>query len=386
MASGVKNYDVEVNGVIYTTTTLTSVTVSGRTPETEYTCRVRARDNAGNTSAWSSPIVVETAASGGDVTNPTTPTGLNSSSITQTGAVVSWTASTDNVAVTKYQVEVNGSNLGDESTSLSRTLSGLTENTLQSVRVRAGDAAGNWSAWTTAHTFTTLSSGGGGGGTPVAAYAFSEGSGTTSADAVGTRHLSGLASSASWVAGHTGNGLSYNGGVITVPTITGLQTASRTLMFWARPGGLGDGWWVQFLITAQDTAAWGIGKINGGLYCRARISGAPQNLTQAALPVNEWHHVAITYDGSTFRGYVNGVQFSSQALTGTIDTANSALIFDAGAQVQIDDLRFYNTALTGGQITTAMDTPVYHHEAPDPPLGGSGLEKTYRDRRARNAA
>lgn len=359
MPSGVKNYDVEVNGTIYTTTTATSVTVTGRTPSTGYTCRVRSRDNAGNTSAWSSSIVVTTAASGGDTTAPTVPTGLGSTSITQTSATVSWTASTDAVGVTKYQVEVNSVVLGDESTSLSRSLSSLTANTLQSVRVRAGDAAGNWSAWTTAHTFTTLAESGGGGGTPLAAYAFNEGSGTTSADAVGTRHLSGLGASASWAAsGHTGTALAKNASHVVVPTITGLQTSARTLMFWAKPTGTSDGWWTQFYITSGDTAAWGIGRIGGSLYCRARIGGSNTNLTTTGLASGTWAHVAITYDGTTFRAYLNGTQFSSQALSGTIDTANEVRIFDAGSAVEIDDLRLYGTALDATAIQAARDTAV----------------------------
>ena len=54
MPSGVKNYDVSLDGgaTVYTTVTAptTSVTITGRAPETEYTCCVRARDNAGNVS------------------------------------------------------------------------------------------------------------------------------------------------------------------------------------------------------------------------------------------------------------------------------------------------------------------------------------------------
>jgi len=363
MPSGVKNYDVSIdNGAtVYTVVTAptTAVTITGRTPSTVHQCRVRARDNAGNVSAWSTAVAVTTAASGGDTTAPTVPTGLGSSGITQTGATVAWTASTDAVGVTKYQVEVNGVTLGDESTSLSRALTGLTAATLQSVRVRAGDAAGNFSAWTTAHTFTTLSSGGGGGGTPLAAYAFNEGSGTTAADAIGSRHLTGLGSSASWAsAGHTGSALAKSGGPVPVPSYAGLQTAARTLMFWAKPTTTSDGWWVQFHITSGDTAAWGIGRIGGQLLGRARIGGSNTALTTTAPAVGTYVHVAITYDGTTFRAYLNGTQFSSQALSGTLASADEVLIFDAGSAFEIDDLRFYPEALDATAIQAARDTPV----------------------------
>jgi chitodextrinase len=358
-----KNYDVSRDGgaTVYTTVThpTTSVTITGATPSTGYPCCVRARDNAGNVSAWSPVVVVTTAASGGDTTAPTVPTGLAHSGVTQTGATVSWTGSTDAVGVTKYQVRVNGVTLGDESTSTSRALTGLTAGTAQSWDVRAGDAAGNWSAWATADTFNTLPSGGGGGATPAAAYGFNEGSGTTAADAIGSRTLTGLAPSASWAAaGHTGSALAKSGGAVIVPNSAGLQTASRTLMFWAKPTATSDGWWVQFYIASLDTAAFAIGRIGGQLYCRCRIGSSNTNLTTSPLAVGTYAHVAITYDGTTFRAYLNGTQFSSQALTGTIATADDARIFDPGSAVEPDDLRFYTTALDATAIQAAMNTPV----------------------------
>ncbi len=367
MPSGVKNYDVSIdNGAtVYTTTVgpVTSVTVTGRTASTAHQCRVRARDNAGNVSAWSTAVTVTTAASSGDTTAPTVPTGLGSSSITQTGATVSWTASTDAVGVTKYQVEVNSVVLADESTSLSRSLSGLTANTLQSVRVRAGDAAGNFSAWTTAHTFTTLSSGGGGGGTPLAAYALNEGTGTTSADAIGTRHLT-VVSTAWNATGKNGAALNSSATLTTVPSNSGLQTAQRTLMFWAKSNSTSDTtsrWIVQFYISGSDTAAFGIGWIGGNLYCRGRVGGSNVNLTEAQADQTTYHHFALTYDGSTLRAYKDGVQWASSPLTGTLDAADTIRIADnasGGSTTTIDDLRFYSTALDATAIQAAMTTPV----------------------------
>lgn len=49
--SGVKNYDVQVNGGAVQTVTDTTATLSGLTASTSYTVSVKARDNAGNVSA-----------------------------------------------------------------------------------------------------------------------------------------------------------------------------------------------------------------------------------------------------------------------------------------------------------------------------------------------
>ena len=55
---------------------------------------------------------VNIAAGGGDTQAPTAPTGLSSSSITQTSFTLSWNASSDNVGVTGYDVYSNGRLLG----------------------------------------------------------------------------------------------------------------------------------------------------------------------------------------------------------------------------------------------------------------------------------
>lgn len=97
---------------------------------------------------------VNIGASGPDTQAPSTPTGLAASNITQTSATVSWTASTDNVGVTGYEVRVNGT-LNGTATSTSYSLTGLTASTTYSVSVTAKDAAGNASTPASINVTTT---------------------------------------------------------------------------------------------------------------------------------------------------------------------------------------------------------------------------------------
>ena len=84
----------------------------------------------------------------------------------------------------------------------------------------------------------------------------------------------------------------------------------------------------------------------------------------AMLPLNEWTHLATTYDGATLRLYVNGVQVSSRALAGPIRTSNGALrlggnkVWAEWFRGRIDEVRVYNRPLSSGEIRTDMNTRV----------------------------
>ena len=92
----------------------------------------------------------------GDTTAPSTPTNLVASGTTQTTTTLTWNASSDNVAVTGYEVFLNGSSIGTVTTT-SSNITGLTASTAYSFTVRSFDAAGNNSAMSNVANVTTLS-------------------------------------------------------------------------------------------------------------------------------------------------------------------------------------------------------------------------------------
>lgn len=91
-----------------------------------------------------------------DTTAPTAPTNLTAAGTTQTSTNLSWTASTDNVGVTGYDVYRDGSLLASV-TGTTYTATGLTASTTYSFFVRAKDAAGNVSGNSNTVSVTTQS-------------------------------------------------------------------------------------------------------------------------------------------------------------------------------------------------------------------------------------
>ncbi|SNR15728.1 endonuclease [Tenacibaculum jejuense] len=93
--------------------------------------------------------------SSSDTEAPTVPTNLMGNNITTSSIDISWTASTDNVNVTSYDIFVDGS-LATNVTSTNYTLNNLTSNTTYTITVLAKDAVGNQSAQTAPITPKTL--------------------------------------------------------------------------------------------------------------------------------------------------------------------------------------------------------------------------------------
>nr|WP_294934671.1 fibronectin type III domain-containing protein [uncultured Flavobacterium sp.] len=152
---GVTGYDVYRGTTLVTTVTGTTYTATGLTASTAYTFSVKAKDAAGNVSASSNTVNVTTLAPAGDTIAPSAPTNLAASGTTSTSTNLSWTASTDNVGVTGYDV-YRGTTLVTTVTGTTYTATGLTASTAYTFSVKAKDAAGNVSASSNTVNVTTL--------------------------------------------------------------------------------------------------------------------------------------------------------------------------------------------------------------------------------------
>ncbi|MDX3246405.1 PQQ-dependent sugar dehydrogenase [Streptomyces sp. ME18-1-4] len=131
----------------------TSKALTGLSPDTTYNLTVIARDAAGNASP-ASPVVDCTTAKSTDTSAPSRPGTLKATEVTANSAALSWGASTDDRAVTAYDIR-SGDTVYKSVTGTSTTLTGLACDSPYSLNVVARDAAGNVSEASNTVGFTT---------------------------------------------------------------------------------------------------------------------------------------------------------------------------------------------------------------------------------------
>ncbi len=152
---GVVGYDVYQGNTMIAVASGTTYQVTGLTADTAYSFKVKARDAADNMSGFSNTINEVTLPV--DTEAPSVPAGLTASNITTSSVDLSWTASTDNIAVTGYDV-YQGNDVIASVSSTTYNVIGLAAETTFSFRVKAKDAAGNMSGFSNTAEATTLPS------------------------------------------------------------------------------------------------------------------------------------------------------------------------------------------------------------------------------------
>jgi hypothetical protein len=129
------------------------------------------------------------------------------------------------------------------------------------------------------------------------------------------------------------------------------NTAWRTAIMKERTGDLS---YALYASGSAKPSAW------------ASTPNAMGSVTGTAAPaLNTWTHLAATYDGTTIRLYVNGVQNATAAQTGSLTASPGGALRLGGNSLwsewfagQLDDVRIYDTVLTSAQIQADMGTPV----------------------------
>jgi Concanavalin A-like lectin/glucanases superfamily len=149
--------------------------------------------------------------------------------------------------------------------------------------------------------------------------------------------------------------------VVLAVAVARSQTARRAPRPWAAPASaivLG-----ALMLLAGVVAKAGGGPLvpsGGGTFdgtIRATSATSP-------VPVDRWSDVAVTYDGTMLRLFVNGRQVSSRSTSGTIQTPSHPLWIGGNLPYGehfrglIDEVRVYDRALSGAEIRHDMATPV----------------------------
>jgi hypothetical protein len=213
----------------------------------------------------------------------------------------------------------------------------------------------------------------------VGAFGFEEGAGTSTADSSGSANP-GTVSGASWGQGRFGNGLSFDGvnDMVTVADTSSLDfTTGMTAEAWVRPRTLA-GWRSIVLKERASNLAYALyansstNVPTGHVY----VGGDRSARGTSQIGIGVWTHLAVTYDGSAVRLYVNGSQVATRAQTGSIATSAGAVrlggntVWPEWFDGLIDEVRLYNRALSAVEIQSDMNTPITGSQPADtvPPI------------------
>jgi hypothetical protein len=188
-----------------------------------------------------------------------------------------------------------------------------------------------------------------------------ENAGATVVDYSGEDHYGTLMSNPKWVEGYYGDALQLDGADDYVdfgsPQDWPAGTAARTLCGWGKTDTVGAGWrWLAAYGSANTSLAMFIG-LNG-----ASVYGGGYGddvWTDNFWDVDTWHHICLTYDGTTAKLYADGRLLTSAPKTWNLTLGRAHI----GRQVNdaaefwdglVDDVRLYNKALTLDEITQVM--------------------------------
>ena len=201
----------------------------------------------------------------------------------------------------------------------------------------------------------------------MAAYSFNQGSGTQVPDSSGQANHGQLGTATWSTAGKNGGALAFNGTTsrVTVPDSASLHlTTGMTLEAWVFPTNT-TSTWKDIVYKGDDTFYITSSSPNFRPAVGVRTTGAPvDTFGTAQLPVNTWSHVAATYDATTVRLYVNGVEVATRAKTGSLMASTQPLeiggdhIYGSYFTGRLDDVRVYSSALTAAQIQQDMAAAV----------------------------
>ncbi|MEI6455652.1 MAG: LruC domain-containing protein [bacterium] len=214
-----------------------------------------------------------------------------------------------------------------------------------------------------------------GSGYLISSWALDEGYGNVVNDATGGNN--GTITGATWSAGIAGTCLQFNGATdnVKIPNAFNLNPVNAiTMMVWAKSEENKS----AKIFQKGDWDGHGIGqdKWNGWQGGVRLDNNTSQTLEWGGgVPIlNEWYHIAVTYDGTTLNLYVNGQLKNSKAISGklkvnardvSIGSDNASQKFFKGS---VDEVRIYGKALSQTEIQAN-----YNQQGNAPDADGDGV-------------
>ncbi|KPJ57232.1 hypothetical protein AMJ49_01310 [Parcubacteria bacterium DG_74_2] len=162
----------------------------------------------------------------------------------------------------------------------------------------------------------------------------------------------------------SGNALNFDGyyDYVTIPDSPSLNPTRITMEAWIYPTDFN---YYGNIITKRDPAQYILrfysytGRVQGYVYSGNawRACTTPSDI---AAKLNQWNHIVHTYDGTTGRVYINGVEGCTYSYTGDIATSDATLrigSYYTGSTASerfegfIDEVRIYSQALNPSEVS-----------------------------------
>ena len=208
----------------------------------------------------------------------------------------------------------------------------------------------------------------------VGVWLFDEGEGDVAADFSGNSHDGQILADVKWTEGMSGSALEFPGygdaSYVKIPHEPTLELVEHSITAWIKVASTEmaptESAW-QLLIgkwQSRDVRNYGImAKKDSGVTLAQFTSGGVRQyktvMGKTGLADGKWHHVACTYDGSSFRIYVDGVMEAEVESTGP-DASQGDLTIGASlygmfpTRGVIDDVGLFNVALGDDDIKEIM--------------------------------
>jgi prepilin-type N-terminal cleavage/methylation domain-containing protein len=195
-------------------------------------------------------------------------------------------------------------------------------------------------------------------------WTMNEGTGTVAYDYSGNGYAGALINSPTWTTGRVGlYALSFVSSTTQYATTSDASlpsgSSARTIAVWLNTTSTNIGSIFGYGTTSSNAYIFVAPSSASGTNFGISTYGGGASSVYSLIPINDgkWHYCVATYDGTTWKIYIDGVlnNSSTAGTTNTILSGTARIADDAAGNPswtgEEDDLRIYNRALSAAQIS-----------------------------------